>query len=140
MAGYEQYRMTDWGWVDTYQHKMGSEQFRAYRDDVYPLLLRMKPGESFDIDAKVKVENIDLFIKIVCSFISEDNNNYDFTTDYKKVRCHAKGDLEYCRHKIPSRKMGTVNSETDSGSSGENRKCSEPIYSPETINSPRRYD
>lgn len=132
--------MTDWGWVETYQHKMGSEQFRAYRDDVYALLLRMKPGESFDIDAKVKVENIDLFIKIVCSFISEDNNNYDFTTDYKKVRCHAKGDLEYCRHKIPSRKMGTVNTETDSGSPGENRKCSEPIYSPETINSPRRYD
>ena len=94
MAGYEQYRMTDWGWIETYQHKMGSEQFRTYRDDVYALLLRMKPGESFDIEAKVKVENIDLFIKIVCSFITEDNNNYDFTNDYKKVRCHAKGDRE----------------------------------------------
>ena len=104
MAGYEQYRMTDWGWVETYQHKMGIEQFRTYRDEVYALLLRMKPGESFDIDAKVKVENIDLFIKIVCSFITEDNNNYDFTNDYKKVRCHAKGDLESCRHKISERK------------------------------------
>jgi hypothetical protein len=34
MAGYEQYRMTDWGWIETYQHKMGSEQFRTYRDCV----------------------------------------------------------------------------------------------------------
>lgn len=137
MAGYEQYRMTDWGWVETYQQKMGSEQFRSYRDDVYALLLQMKPGDSFDIDTNVKVENIDLFIKIVCSFITENNCNYDFTTDYKKVRCHAKGDLEFCRHQIPAGKMGTANSETDSGSSGKNGKCSEPIYTPETINSPR---
>ena len=120
MAGYEQYRMTDWGWVETYQHKMGTEQFRTYRDDVYALLLRMKPGESFDIDAKVKVENIDLFIKIVCSFITE-----------------AKGDLESCRHKISERKMGAANSEADSGSPREDGECSESLHSPETINSPR---
>lgn len=137
MAGYEQYRMTDWGWVETYQHKMGIEQFRTYRDEVYALLLRMKPGESFDINAKVKVENIDLFIKIVCSFITEDNNNYDFTNDYKKVRCHAKGDLESCRHKISERKMGAANSEADSGSPREDGECSESLHSPETINSPR---
>ena len=137
MAGYEQYRMTDWGWVETYQQKMGSEQFRSYRDDVYALLLRMKPGDSFDIDAKVKVENIDLFIKIVCSFITENNYNYDFTTDYKKVRCHAKGDLEFCRHHIPAGEMGVVNSETDSRSLGENGERSESVYPPETINSPR---
>ena len=137
MAGYEQYRMTDWGWVEIYQQKMGSEQFRSYRDDVYALLLRMKPGDSFDIDTKVKVENIDLFIKIVCSFITENNYNYDFTTDYKKVRCHAKGDLEFCRHNISAGKMGFADSEADSRSLGENGECSKSLYTPETINSPR---
>lgn len=137
MAEYEQHKMTDWGWVETYQQKLGSDQFRSYRDGVYALLLRMKPGDSFDIDTKVKVENIDLFIKIVCSFISENNYNYDFSNDYKKVRCHAKGDLEFCGRQIPAGKVGAANSETDSGSLRENGECREPLYSPETINSPR---
>ena len=79
MEGYEKFKMIDWGWVLIYQQKMGIDLFRSYRDDVYALLLGMNPGDSFDIDSYVKFENIELFIKIVCSFISEGNYNYDFT-------------------------------------------------------------
>jgi hypothetical protein len=118
--------MNDYDWIDTYQQKMGKEAFRQYRNSVYEMLMGMRPGEYFTIDDHVKTENIDLFIKMVCLFIVEGNHQYDFTNDYKKVRCHEreKNDREKKmdgeRRQFPGGKPFKVINRGDSGATGEN--------------------
>ena len=112
---------------------MGIDLFRSYRDDVYALLLGMNPGDSFDIDSYVKFENIELFIKIVCSFISEGNYNYDFTKDYKKVRCHAKSDMDFKRKRISTGKLGKDDSCSNSEISEKNRECGNMLCSSKAL-------
>ena len=133
MEGYETFKMIDWGWVLIYQQKMGIDLFRSYRDDVYALLLGMNPGDSFDIDSYVKFENIELFIKIVCSFISEGNYNYDFTKDYKKVRCHSKSDMDFKRKRISTGKLGKDDSCSNSEISEKNRECGNMLCSSKAL-------
>lgn len=86
MDTYETYKLIDWDWIQVYKTRMGKEAFQQYVNDVYRLLLTMLPGKPFNIEEKVREENRELFIKIVCMFISEGNGNYGFSDDYKKVR------------------------------------------------------
>ncbi len=107
METYQAYRMNDYGWIQTYKDKMGVDDFKKYVNEIYEMLLNMKPGDKFPIDRNVKQENIELFIKIVCLFISEGNDNYDFTNDYKVVRCHGKDEngkkaVDKRRQKLPA--------------------------------------
>lgn len=88
MDSYAIYRLEDWSWVEFYQQRMGEEAFREYRDSVYRKLLSLQPGNLFNIEEKVKVENRDLFIKICCAFIQEGHPEYVFSEDYKKIRCY----------------------------------------------------
>lgn len=107
MESYSIYRLTDWGWIETYKVRMGSEEFRYYVNTVYEMLLRMSPGDSFEIEKAVKTENIELFIKTVYMFITEQHDNYDFSNDYKIIRCHDREEkMERKRPGIPFRKPG----------------------------------
>lgn len=69
MDSYARYRMTDWNWIAIYKEKMGVDLFREYVNGVYNELLNMKVDRSFSLEATVKEENRELFIKIVCMFI-----------------------------------------------------------------------
>ena len=89
MDTFAQYRLTDYSFIEKYQKRMGIENFRKYRDDVYRYLAKMKVGEKFSIEARVKEENFDIFIKIVCAYILSGNYNYEFTGDYKHVKRNA---------------------------------------------------
>lgn len=107
MNSYSIYRLMDWAWVDTYKSRMGNEAFHYYVNSVYGMLLKMNPGDRFEIEKTVKAENIDLFIKIVCMFIQEEHENYDFSNDYKIVRCHDREEkVELKRPGIPVGKPG----------------------------------
>ena len=90
MDSYARYRMTDWNWIAIYKEKMGVDLFREYVNGVYNELLNMKVDRSFSLEATVKEENRELFIKIVCMFIQEGNYDYDFSQDYKFIRRHEK--------------------------------------------------
>jgi hypothetical protein len=89
MESFAQYRLNDYSFIGEYERRMGKDYFRKYRDEVYIHLMSMKPGDRFSIETLVKEENLDLFIKIVCLFILEGHPNYEFTDDYKHVKCNA---------------------------------------------------
>lgn len=107
MESYSIYRLTDWDWVNAYKSRMGNEEFHYYVNSVYEMLLNMTPGDSVEIEKTVKTENTELFIKIVCMFITEQHENYDFSNDYKIIRCHDREEkMERKRPGIPVRKPG----------------------------------
>ncbi|MDR2915591.1 MAG: hypothetical protein LBV74_12290 [Tannerella sp.] len=89
MESFVQYRLNDYSFIPEYEQRMGKDNFRKYRDDVFIRLTEIKVGESFSIEKYVKKENLNLFIKIVCYFITMGNSNYEFTDDYKYVKRNA---------------------------------------------------
>lgn len=95
MQSYEQYRMTDYGWIGIYQSRMGADQFKQYVNLIYKELMAMKVGETLVIESTVKAENRELFIKIVCMFIQEGNPDYEFSSNYKIVKRNEKATLVY---------------------------------------------
>ena len=101
MLSYEQYRMTDWGWIGIYQSRMGNDQFRKYVNAIYKELMAMKVGQTFAIDTTVKEENRELFIKIVCMFIQEGNSDYEFSSNYKIVKRNEKSTLVRRASQVP---------------------------------------
>lgn len=102
---YAMYRLVDWDWIQVYKQKMGDD-FRVYVNEVYKKLLSMKAGEVFSIADKVRVENIDLFVKIVCMFIQEGNSDFVFSDDFKKVKRNEKATMETQRKGISERESG----------------------------------
>lgn len=90
MDNYGMYRLTGWGWIDRYKKKMGIDLFHTYVNNVYNELMRMNVGDVFSLEKEVKEENRELFIKIVCMFIQEGNNDYEFSPDYKIVKRNEK--------------------------------------------------
>ena len=82
---YSQYRLTNWDWTDQYKKSMGETAYFAYKDKVVALLDALQPGYFYDIENNVSSQNIDLFIKICCMWIST-NSNYDLSRDYTKIR------------------------------------------------------
>lgn len=69
---------------------MGADQFREYVDSVYSEFLSMKVSCSLSLEATVKEEDRELFIKIVYMSIQKGDCNYDFSQDYKLMRRHEK--------------------------------------------------
>lgn len=102
---YARYRLVDWDWIQVYKQKMGDD-FRIYVNEVYKRLLSMKVGEIFSISEKVKVENIDLFVKIVCMFIQEGNSDFVFSDDFKKVKRNEKATMATRRKEVSGRESG----------------------------------
>ena len=75
---------------------MGKEAFDKYVNQVYEVLLSMKPGKFLSIDENVKSENIDLFIKICCMFISEQSVSAEpsgfchiFNDEFTEIKCNT---------------------------------------------------
>lgn len=73
---------------------MGKESYEKYINNVYILLLGMQPDQFFSIEKNVKPENRDLFIKVCCMFIQEQNMSkkernfhHSFSTDYTQIKC-----------------------------------------------------
>ena len=58
----------------------------TYMNRVYLHLLYMLPGNTIDIAATVKPENLERFIKLVCLFMYErPDYNVQFSNDYLQV-------------------------------------------------------
>ena len=96
MPDYSQHRLQDWAWYFDYRSQMGKEKFYRYINRVYRLLMSMKPGSYLSIEKNVKPENIDLFIKTVCMFISEQQNLkqskttcIEFNDSYTEIKCNS---------------------------------------------------
>jgi hypothetical protein len=76
---------------------MGKEAYEKYVNDIYKFLLAMQPGNFLSIEKNVKPENIDLFIKVCCMFIQEQQASstprkfyHTFSDDYAEIRCKKK--------------------------------------------------
>ena len=121
MDSYARYRMTDWNWIAIYKEKMGVDLFREYVNGVYNELLNMKVDCSFSLEATVKEENRELFIKIVCMFIQEGNYDYDFSQDYKFIRRHEKTTLVRKPRKNIEGESGEDNSQRNREDSRKDR-------------------
>ena len=113
--------MTDWNWIAIYKEKMGVDLFREYVNGVYNELLNMKVDCSFSLEATVKEENRELFIKIVCMFIQEGNYDYDFSQDYKFIRRHEKTTLVRKPRKNIEGESGEDNSQRNREDSRKDR-------------------
>lgn len=70
-----------------FEMQMNSTPEKAkYLNDVFRLLINILPGKSFVISNIVKAENIEIFIKCCCLFMSErPNHDYEFSNDYKLI-------------------------------------------------------
>ena len=78
--------MTDYSDIERCQEEMGKEAFGAYRDKVYTRLMRMTAGDIIDVQKIVRRENLEVFIKVVCLFISEGNGDYSFSSNFNTVK------------------------------------------------------
>ena len=72
--------------IEAFQQSMGKEAFCTYRDKIYSRLMGMKRGDELNIPKIVKRENLELFIKVVCLFISEGGYTYSFSQDFNIIR------------------------------------------------------
>ena len=86
MENLSEYKMTSYEWYEEYELKMGEQNLRDYVNKVWKVLLELKLGESLDVIENVKPERYELFIKIGCLFIQENNMNYEFNNQYTKIR------------------------------------------------------
>lgn len=90
MADYIKHRPENWDWVDYYINKMGIKEYMRFQEKVYYRFYYMQPGEVFNIEKKVREENRDLFIKLVCSFIGTPEMNPRYcvlSDDYTLLFC-----------------------------------------------------
>ncbi len=76
------YRLTDLSQLQPFKEKMGETQFFNYAKSIYERLFSMKPGETFDITKKVAEENWEMFIKIACSFIIDQQTPTHFNDTF----------------------------------------------------------
>jgi hypothetical protein len=97
MPDYSQHRPQDWEWCNEYRSRMGDEAWWKYINDVYGFLLSMRPGNFLSVEKNVKPENVDLFIKVCCLFIQEQQASsfpgelyHIFGDDYAEIRCKKK--------------------------------------------------
>ena len=86
MENLSEFKMTSYDWYEEYELKMGEQNLRDYVNKVWKGLLELKLGESLDVIENVQPERYDLFIKIGCLFIQENNMNYEFNNQYTKIR------------------------------------------------------
>jgi hypothetical protein len=77
----------DWDWYEAYKSRMGAEALGCYIDRVYTFMRNMQPGSFFRLEGNVKPENIDLFVKVCCLFISE----------YPYLHCYFNADATQLR-------------------------------------------
>jgi len=82
MFNYSQHALIGRDWHVPYMSRMGKDEFFSYVDRVYRLLRSMKPGNRLSIEKNVTPENIDLFIKVVCMYISEQTPRSDFDISF----------------------------------------------------------
>lgn len=76
------FRLTDFSELNPFKEKMGETQFYSYAKSVYERLFSMKPGETFDITKKVAEENREMFIKIACSYMIDQQTPTHFNDTF----------------------------------------------------------
>ncbi len=87
-----QYRLNETKELTNLAEKIGN-RFDPFFYAVYKLLDELEPGKSFEIEANVHPENLELFIKCACFYIWDRNRTrktfyawVEFTNDYKQLR------------------------------------------------------
>jgi len=85
MKNLSKYKMTSYSWYEEYEQKMGEQTLRDYVNKVWKTLLELKLGQSLDVIEKVDPKRYDLFVKVGCLFIQENNMNYEFNNEYTKI-------------------------------------------------------
>jgi len=78
--------LSDDTWIKEYIHKMGEKSFWGYKRQVYDLLQSLAIGEMVNVEKWVKPENIDIFIKIACCFISESKCCYQMNPEHTIIK------------------------------------------------------
>jgi len=78
--------LSDPTWINDYIVKMSEPDFWKYKKNVYDLLDKMKQGQSLQVEAWVKPESFDLFIKIACCFISESECCYQINRECTTIK------------------------------------------------------
>ncbi len=84
-ADYSVYRMNDYKWIDAYITVMGNEAFFRLLHERYTWLMAKPVGWIYNLTMSkiLKTDNdIDLFVKTGCLFISEGHGDYQFSEDY----------------------------------------------------------
>ena len=78
--------LTDDSWIKHYSELMGENKLYEYRNLIYSKLYSLEVGQSISVIEWVKPENYDLFIKIVCCFMSETKGGYYFYKNYTQIK------------------------------------------------------
>ena len=86
LSKYRLNSLIDDTWIKHYSELMGEDKLYEYKNKVYQLLLSLKVGQSISVIEWVMPENYDLFIKIVCCFMSETNGCYYFYKNYTQIK------------------------------------------------------
>jgi len=86
LSNYVLNSLSDPRWIEHYISKMGEKEFWEYKKKVYQLFEKLEVGQSVPVEAWVKPESYDLFIKIVCCFVSESNCCYQINPEYTTIK------------------------------------------------------
>jgi hypothetical protein len=112
--------LTDSSWIMEYAAKMGQDNLFRYKNEVYKLLYNLKVGESITISKWVKPENLDLFIKTACCFISESKGCYMFYKNYTIIKHTFDAQQMEKTSALLAKKRWEANNGTDGQGTGSN--------------------
>lgn len=79
------YRLNSRAELAAYLGESAKNDFFAFLDKAYRLLLALKPGKELVIENDVSPGNREIFIKAGCLFIMENHPDYEFSNDYSRV-------------------------------------------------------
>lgn len=123
---------TDDTWIKEYIAKMGEKNLYEYKNKVYKQLYNLQVGQSISIVKWVTPENYDLFIKIACCFMSENNSCYYFYENYTIIK-HT-FDNEQLERTLAffDRKRREIAAGKDSGETPGDTVRTSPVFAPQT--------
>jgi len=78
--------LADPTWINDYITKMGEPAFWQYKHKLYAFLDKLEVGQTISVEAWAKPETVDLFIKIVCCYISESECCYQINPEYTIIK------------------------------------------------------
>ena len=84
---YSHYRLNNDDELVESKIELGEAHFDKFINKVYGCLLRLQPGQSFQIENRVTDVNRKHFIKMACLFILEQRSRcYVFNADYNQIK------------------------------------------------------
>lgn len=85
MSDLSAYRLNKFNELEIFEKKMGVERYLFYKTKVFMQLDKIQVGETFYFEPYVKIENLELFVKLCCLYIIE-HSDCELTDDYTGFR------------------------------------------------------